>query len=242
MARPPDGEIRGRVRSPEGLAVVDAVVEATGVGVTTDRTVTASDGSYRLRVPPGTYSVSARKGSAVPPPASPRLVPRQWDYYPPASLAPQIRVAAGRVVRAPDLELVHTRAVRVTVTVRDESGAVVPSASVSYVARRRATSVAGHFATEADGTLAVGPFSPGEVSMHARAREGTPAALAGVLRVSVGEEPLDDVTMVLSAGASLREASSSKAGPTRCTTHRASVCWTAPPSASAGDRRSHAAS
>jgi hypothetical protein len=177
------GEIRGRVRTPEGLPIEGAIVEFTGYagGASTGGMLTAADGSYRLRVSPGT-----------------------WDYYPTVFLEPHVRVDAGRVSQVRDLELVHTRAVRMKVTVRDETGAVVPSASVHYAARRDATSLYGTVATGHDGTAAAGPVPPGVVRLHARARTGATGALAGVLRVSAGYEPLDDVTMVLSAGATVR--------------------------------------
>lgn len=194
----PLGEIRGRVRTPDGRPVSGATIEAIGYRVHGGRAVTARDGSYRLRVPPDTYNVTAHKGEPFGPRTTPKTVPPVWDYYPASFLTPPVHVVPEHIATAADLELIQTRAVRVTATVHDETGRVPAPVTVQYFSDRHS----GERMADAGGKVEVGLLLPGVVVIRARAM-GATSTLAGVTRVEVEDQPLDDVNLILSAGAKI---------------------------------------
>jgi len=135
--RTPRGVLSGRVLSTGGQPLVGLRVEAQRSDWSqSGRGTTSADGSYRIAVHPGAYSISSG-GDALAPRAS----------------------------RSSKTSITYDRVEHKTLT-------IVSSGQETLVPDILLPPIGGTFPTDANGSVSLGPLSPGPVRIVARARQG----------------------------------------------------------------------
>jgi hypothetical protein len=196
VRRLPNGSIIGKVLTLDGEPAVDVPVKAKHQSSSNIYSgQTRADGSFALSVPPGSYDVESPGVSS----ASPwfRSTP-SYVAYEPSETTTRVGVSSRGISASVDLRLKAVRHFNVTVAVKDNAGARVPYADVTFSYRRDFRiphSTRGEFRTDASGIVQLGPMPPGPVTIIAR--HGERPDMAGIATIDVRDAPLDDVTVAL---------------------------------------------
>jgi hypothetical protein len=185
--RPRRGVIEGTLLDAEGAPVANVPVEARNYS-SFRATRSGRDGRYRLVLPPGTYSVASPGVTSAP------LQLREvstFVAYEPSADNHEIVVRADRLTRGVDLRLRALPLFNVTITVVTSAGATVSDAEVRFSYRRNFRiphTYTGTLTTSKDGTVRLGPLSPGRVTVIAKAGSDG-ARLAGTAAIEVTDRP-----------------------------------------------------
>jgi hypothetical protein len=194
------GVVSGRVLSPEGepLASINVTAQghSMGIGVQIVRTVTDGNGTFRMAVPIGHYTVSSRGSESFPERCCP--LPPFFDVYGPGEVA-QVPILTNRETSGVDLYLPRERRFRATVTVVGDAGPV----SDGRVDWRSDDDGRGFSARlDEDGVADLGPLAPGQYRLWATAGE-KPQQLAGTTTIQIEDSPLEHVVINVFPGGRL---------------------------------------
>ena len=180
------GRLVGQVSTPTGEGMPNILILALSQSSTGNNgsTHTGNDGSYSLDLWPGEYRISAA-GDASASVAKPSLP--DYSAYP-VTEQTTVRVVAGRRTRA-DMVLKPVRTVNLTVRVADDLGQSVSNADVFALSERgnSSTMVAG--LTGEDGSVKIGPTSPGEVGLLIHATKDERYLIAKA-KIEIQDRPL----------------------------------------------------
>lgn len=210
---PPKGVVQGRVVSPDGKPVSNAMVSV--IGADTYHVNTADDGTFALEVPlnkPGPSVLGAAPPFPFP---ARRPLPPITELY--ESVSQGVAVAANQVTSGVEIRLKVKLRFRVTVHVADESGQVPSMAWVFFAGPEGS----GNAIAAPDGLAELGPVPSGPLTIWAAAGgwrqgrydltddifytdyDGSPR-LAAYTRVEINNAPRDDISLVLRPGARIK--------------------------------------
>jgi hypothetical protein len=197
---PEYGVIGGVVSTVSGAPLADFPVRARSTGGLSSEygAVTRANGSYRISLPPGTYTISAGGPEILAPPKFRNA--RTYTTHMGTDSGPVFVTSHDRI--RVDLQLpAGPQLFNVRAKVIDGNGRPLKRATVRVFGRREPgnSSFSGAAITGAKGSAMLGPLTPGPLLIVATA-EGTPTDLAGTTSVEIANEPLD-VTVVVSPGA-----------------------------------------
>ena len=183
----PRGVLSGRVLSTTGEPVGNVTVTINSNSYTATDARTKADGSYRVTLAPGTYTVNTNGSLAVPFELRSRQTLVVFDRAPKAVRAV---VSSRKTTTAPDVVITPVRLFNTRVTVLDEEGNPLPGAHVRYTAvgKAPAYSYCGDFPTSGDGSLMLGPLVPGDVHVIASASKGA-THLAAFTTIRIVDAP-----------------------------------------------------
>jgi hypothetical protein len=183
----PRGVLTGRVLSTTGdpAGNIDVTIRSTILFATDVRT--RADGSYRVALPPGAYTVTTAGTLMVPFELWSRPTVVVFDR---ARQNVRANVSSREETRAADLVLTPIRLFNTTVTVIDEEGTPLRGANVRYTSASKepAYSFNGERPTSADGSAILGPLRPGEVHVIASASKGD-THLAALATIEIVDAP-----------------------------------------------------
>ena len=185
------GRLVGQVSSPTGEALsnIRILAQQSASGRNGD-TRTGDDGSYSLALVPGDYTIYAVGDLAAP---IPKQSSQDFRAYPVTEHA-KARIVAGRRTRA-DIVLNPVRSVSVTVLVTDDLGQRVSNADVFALSERGNSSAMLAGLTGEEGSVKIGPTTPGEVGLLVHATKDD-RYLIGKAKIEIQDRPLI-VTMSL---------------------------------------------
>jgi hypothetical protein len=192
----PKGVLSGRVVSTTGEAVGNVSVDVRSNENPEVRT--KADGSYRVAVSPGTYTVNLSVAH-LPPASWSRPVVRVYDRV--AEDVP-VTVVSHHETQAADIVVTPVYLFNTTVMVTDDEGNALPNATVFFRSRRMGSShfsESGELRVESDGSVKLGPRRPGPVLITAWGKKG-PLQLAAEAAIEITDAPRE-LTMQLTPAA-----------------------------------------
>jgi hypothetical protein len=192
-APPPRGVLSGRVVSTTGEAVGSVAVDVRS-SHEYPQVRTNADGSYRIAISPGRYTVNL---SAAPLPPDARSRPAVAMYERAGEDIP-VTVVSRYETHAADIVVTPVYLFNTTVVVTDDLGNALPGATVFFRSRRQRSSyfnVSGESRVESDGSVKLGPMAPGTVHITAWGKKG-PLQLAAEASIEIVDAPRE-LTMQL---------------------------------------------
>ncbi len=193
---PPRGVLSGRVVSRTGEAVGNVSVEVRGKESPLVRT--NADGSYRIALSPGHYTVNLNVAQ-LPPAARSRPVVRVYER---AVKDVPVTVVSRYETQAADVVVIPLYLFNTTVKVVDDEGNALPNAAVFFRSRRQGRSdfnVVGETRVDSEGLVKLGPMAPGAVHVTAWGKKG-PFQLAAEASIDIDDAPAE-LTMQLKPAA-----------------------------------------
>jgi hypothetical protein len=188
------GVLSGRILSSEGepLSQIGVAAYFTESPNSHHRAITAKDGSYRMEVPVGIYTVSTLGSITHTFP-----IPPVFDVHGAGQLKP-VGVAWNKETTGADLRLPRLQHFRATVTVVGDTGPV----SDGFVEWFSANGRGFGSSVQLNGSAEIGPLPPGRVTIFAWSGRKA-SQLAGMTSIEIQDAPKDDVTLNVFPGARL---------------------------------------